>query len=128
MCACAGCLYWGPVDPCGGEDPVSEDLEFSGCDPAEASTVTLTSPHEAVTFHCDVIGAGSIEWLLRSGGEESLRIVARGVTRLDLDGGQLAWEPGGDDAFLQVQVKNDPDDPVAIEQRFWRIRMLEAAP
>ena len=128
MCACAGCLYWGPVDPCGGEDPITDDLEFSGCDPVVASTVTLTSPHEGVTFHCDVTGAGSIDWLLRAGGDEEMRIVGRGVPRFELDGGLLAWEPGGDDAFLQVQVKSDPDDPVAIEQRFWQIRMLEATP
>ena len=57
-----------------------------------------------------------------------LRIVARGVTRFVLDGDLLAWEPGGDKAFLQVEVKSDPDDPVAIEQRYWSIRMLEASP
>ncbi len=128
VCASVGCLYWGPVDPCGGEDPISEDLEFAGCDPIVASTVTLTHRHERVTFHCDITGAGSIEWLLRAGEEETLRIVARGVTRFELDASQLAWEPGGDDGFLEVEVKSDPSDPVAIEQRFWRIRMLEATP
>lgn len=127
-CASVGCLYLGPVDPCGGEDPISDDLDFAGCDPIVNSTVTYTHPHERVTFHCDISGAGSIEWLLRAGEDEALRIVASGVTRLELDASQLAWEPGGDEGFLEVRVKTDPDDPVAAEQRFWRLRVLEVGP
>ncbi len=127
-CASVGCLYLGPVDPCGGEDPITEDLDFAGCDPLVNSTVTFTRPHERLTFHCDITGAGSIEWLLRAGEDEDLRIVASGVTRLELDASQLAWEPGGDLGFLEVRVKSDPTDPLAAEQRFWRLRVLEAAP
>ena len=123
-----GCLYWGPVDPCGGEDPITDELEFAGCDPVVSSTVTLRAPDESVPFHCDIGGAGSIEWLVSRGVGDSSRIVAAGVSRLELSGSSVTWDSDDGSALLEVHVRSRADDPVPTEQRFWRLRLLEATP